>query len=99
MFFNFKGVVNFLKFLFKYQYISKQMANYGRENHRVRVIAWFNVKFLEIKLEDKSGDSGQSWEWKYFALKLNELHPFLLIVIPFTDLVEDEEDCKRPIFN
>ena len=75
------------------------MANYGSENPKVRVIAWFNAKFLEIKLEDKSGDSGQSWEWKYFALQLNELHPFLLIVIPFTDLVEDEEDWKRPIFN
>ena len=99
MFFTFKSVVNFLKFLFTYQYIFKQMANYERENHRVRVIAWFNAKFLEIKLEDKSGDSGQSWEWKCFALKLNGLHPFLLFVIPFTDLVEDEEDWKRPIFN
>ena len=75
------------------------MANYESENPKVRVIAWFNAKFLEIKLEDKSGDSGQSWEWKCFAPKLNELYPFLLIVIPFTDLVEDEEDCKRTIFN
>ena len=39
MFFTFKSVVNFLKFLFTYQYIFKQMANYERENHRVRVIA------------------------------------------------------------
>ena len=39
MFFTFKSVVNFLKFLFTYQYIFKQMANYGRENPKVRVIA------------------------------------------------------------
>lgn len=33
------------------------MANYGSENPKVRVIAWFNAKFLEIKLDNLGSEN------------------------------------------